>query len=95
MSSIRIIGINVEGKCIADQEKSIIALEEAKRRTGQRQIVMRPMLSNVPEGKEGWTLTACDTCGRECWKLPMEPNVLPEGVTAACTMCALFAGRDG
>jgi hypothetical protein len=67
-------------------------LEYFVRRTGQRQVVARPLVENIPAPREGWQRTPCPKCGRDCWKTEFEPDELPEHVSAACTSCALRAG---
>lgn len=54
----------------------------------------RPLLSNIPVGREGWTLKTCIYCNRECWKMDIEPPVLPPGWIAACTECAFRRSWD-
>ncbi len=49
---------------------------------------MMPMRKNIPDGKEGWELTTCPECGRECWKTPFLPIALGQGAVALCTECA-------
>lgn len=77
---------------MANQERTRQAMQAAQEITGHRQVVMRPERHNIPEKPEGATLTQCPICGRECWKMPLEPDPLPEGFTAACTSCALKMG---
>jgi hypothetical protein len=55
--------------------------------------IMRPLLSNVLEGRPGWALVDCPYCGRPCWKIHLEPAIMPADTTAACTECALRRGR--
>jgi hypothetical protein len=74
-----------------DRETAIRAIEACQQMTGREQVVCRPMQINVPDGPEGAVLTDCERCGRKCWKLAIEPDPLPDGVTAACTDCALRA----
>ena len=31
-------------------------------------VACMPLRRNVPEGREGWKLTTCPNCGRECWE---------------------------
>lgn len=33
-------------------------------------VACMPLRRNVPEGREGWKLTTCPNCGRECWEMP-------------------------
>lgn len=53
---------------------------------------MMPMRKNIPAGREGWELTQCPACGRECWKTPLLSVVLKQGAVALCTECALRKG---
>lgn len=32
--------------------------------------VCMPLRKNVPIGREGWQVTVCPNCGRECWRMP-------------------------
>lgn len=53
---------------------------------------MMPMKKNIPVGKEGWELTTCPECNRECWKTPLLEAALSQGAKALCTECALKKG---
>lgn len=54
-------------------------------------IVCRPLVANVPEGRDGWEQAACPQCEARCWITDNEPRPLPARVTALCTRCALLA----
>lgn len=58
-------------------------------------IAMMPMKKNVPCGKEGWKLTACPGCGRECWETPLFALVKKQGAVRMCTECALKQALKG
>ena len=78
-----------------EQQRTLDVLPIMQAMTGQRQVICRPLRANVPIPLHpGWTLTRCPVCECDCWKTPKEPDVLPEGVTAACTSCALKAGMN-
>lgn len=58
-------------------------------------ILTMPLRRNVPwPTDKTWKLTACPSCGRECWDRP-----LPEGFSEdsfdgkLCTLCALKMGN--
>ena len=51
-----------------------------------------PLKSNVPEGREGWTLTTCPECGAACWRHPSVGKLEKQGYIALCTKCALEKG---
>lgn len=53
-----------------------------------------PRKSAVPNGKPGWVLTKCPSCGAECWETPLARETMAADPTVhgACTMCAL-AGK--
>lgn len=74
-------------------DRATQALKLCQELTGYRQVVCRPLKANVPD-YPGATITTCSVCGCECWKTPQEPDELPDGVTAACTACALRAGMN-
>lgn len=74
-------------------DSATAAIKLCQQLTGHRQVVCRPLLANVPDFP-GATLVDCGCCGCACWKTPMEPESLPDGVTAACTACALRAGMN-
>lgn len=75
-----------------EQQAAYDALEYFVRATGQKQVVCRPLRSNVPDPRPEWVLTQCPKCGCECWKTDLEPDQLPKHVAAACTNCALLMG---
>lgn len=54
--------------------------------------IARPLKRNIPDGIPGATLSTCQYCGAECWRLAIEPDPLPPGYAAACTECALRRG---
>ena len=51
-----------------------------------------PLKKNVPvPSDEGWKLTTCPGCGRECWERPI-PDWLRQSVDGVlCTECAIRA----
>ena len=51
-----------------------------------------PLKSNIPVGRENWTLTNCPECGAECWRSPLTAQAEASGAVALCTMCALRKG---
>lgn len=54
-----------------------------------------PCKANIPEGREGWVLTRCPVCGKECWDTPAYRDALrlmPD-VVGICTRCAI--GKAG
>lgn len=51
-----------------------------------------PLKSNIPQGREDWTLTNCPECGAECWRHPLIEIAKQSGAVALCTMCALRKG---
>ena len=55
-------------------------------------VACMPLRRNVPEGREGWKLTTCPNCGRECWEMPLLDVVKAQGASALCTECALRQG---
>ena len=55
---------------------------------GAIMLLARPLQSNIVH-IEGGTLVDCPSCGRKCWKRPVEPDPLPRGVVAVCTSCML------
>ena len=57
-------------------------------------IACMPMKKNIPEGKQGWNLTTCPRCGRECWETPLFKMVKAQGTIGMCTECALKTGRE-
>lgn len=54
--------------------------------------VCMPLQSNVPQGRDDWTLTTCPECGAKCWRLPLTSKAEETGAVALCTMCALQKG---
>lgn len=59
-----------------------------------QQTICRPLVSNVPTPREGWTLAACPYCGLPCWKQDIEERAMAAcnllgGATVACTACAM------
>jgi hypothetical protein len=54
------------------------------------QSVWRRVKANVPNGRAGWVLTRCPYCCARCWKLDIEPDPLPPGLTLACTGCVFL-----
>ena len=54
--------------------------------------VCMPLRSNVPQGREDWTLVHCPECGAECWRSPLTGETEKSGAVALCTMCALRKG---
>ena len=60
---------------------------------GETFAIARPLVRNVPEGKPGWEVVACDRCDERCWKrVGIEPDPPPAGTFFCCTACALRAG---
>ena len=57
-------------------------------------VACMPLRRNVPEGREGWKLTTCPNCGRECWEMPLLDVVKAQGASALCTECALKQGAE-
>lgn len=57
-------------------------------------VACMPLRRNVPEGREGWKLTTCPNCGRECWEMPLLDVVKAQGASALCTECALRQGAE-
>jgi hypothetical protein len=51
--------------------------------------VCRPLAANLADAPAGATLGPCPYCGEPCYRLALEPDPLPEGWVAACTLCAL------
>lgn len=53
-----------------------------------------PLLTNAPEGKEGWEKVHCPVCGAFCWKRPEYAGVIYHSKLdgACCTLCALKKG---
>lgn len=74
------------------KERTLAAIKICQQATGPAQVIMRPMAKNVPDPPDDWTETECPRCGAKCYKMPQEPDVLPPGVTAACSLCAIKAG---
>jgi hypothetical protein len=60
---------------------------------GQPGTFCRPLKANIPEAPAGAVLTNCPFCNAECWKMPKEPDPLPEHMSAGCTACALKRRR--
>lgn len=55
-------------------------------------IACMPMKKNIPKGKEGWILTTCPKCGRECWETPLLRQVKEQVAATYCTDCAIREG---
>lgn len=52
-------------------------------------LVMMPLVSNIPTGKPSWKIVKCPICGAECWERPEQKVLYAAGIGATCTMCAL------
>lgn len=55
----------------------------------QRFNLCRPCADNIPDPSPDMIPAVCPTCGRDCYKMPNEPPVLPSNVIGCCTNCAL------
>ncbi len=68
---------------------------EPRKRTDRGGYLAMPLRKNVPEPHDqGWKLTSCPVCGRECWERPLS-DWLRESVDGiVCTECALAAGSN-
>lgn len=62
---------------------------EPRKPTDRGGIACMPLLKNIPEGREGWKLTKCPSCGAECWEISLLDVVKQQGAIAMCTMCAI------
>lgn len=56
-------------------------------------IAMMPLRQNVPNpSSESWQLTTCPECGRECWRMGENADLIEQfcpGTRFLCTECAL------
>ena len=57
-------------------------------------IACMPLKKNVLNGRTDWECVKCNSCGRECWKMPTVDIVLNQGGKALCTECALREGMQ-
>lgn len=64
---------------------------------GDGGIICLPLKSNITNpSQQDWQLVKCQICGNEYWESDLARKVIKdEGLTAACTACALRAGMSG
>ena len=66
---------------------------EPRKPTDRGGYICMPLKKNVESTKNGWKLTKCPKCQRECWEDSMvEFLVKTQGVIPLCTECALTKG---
>ena len=56
-----------------------------------KMIFARPRVRDLPRPPAGSRQTNCPRCGAQCWRLAVEPDPIPEGMSAACSWCAVKA----
>jgi hypothetical protein len=67
-------------------------LRLAPRPEGQKGgIGTMPLRKNVPKPRNGWKLTKCPKCGRECWRTISKKEQEEMQTELMCTECALMA----
>lgn len=56
-------------------------------------IAMMPLRKNIPTtSNEDWQITTCPECGRECWRMGKNADLVESmcpGTRFLCTECAL------
>lgn len=53
-------------------------------------IGMMPLRKNIPKPRNGWRLTKCPKCGRECWLTISREEQEKMQIKLMCTECALM-----
>lgn len=64
-----------------------------KRENNKAGWLCMPLVTHVPEGRQGWEKVHCPVCGELCWKRPNDADVIAKNNLegALCTSCALKA----
>ena len=52
--------------------------------------LLMPLRTHVQNGRNGWRLIRCPSCGALCWERPGDKELIrKQQLRALCTMCAL------